>query len=191
MGASDAALGNVRAENTSAIIAVQKASSAPLELQRMSFYQFWEDCANIILEMMRVDFGIRTVTVDTVDENGIEGRQVVDFDFEAPDYDGMALNVDVGASSYWSELMQIQTADSLLVNGVFHDAVTYLESIPDHYIRNKQKIIEKLRQEQQLQAQMVAQQMGQNPQNVTSNNPEEMYQTKQNTVDSMMGGGVA
>jgi len=43
MGASDAALGNVKPENTSAILAVQKASSAPLELQRLAFYQFVED----------------------------------------------------------------------------------------------------------------------------------------------------
>lgn len=188
MGASDAALGNIRPENTSAIIAVQKASSAPLELQRMSFYQFWEDCANIILEMMRVDFGIRTVSVDTVDENGIEGRETVEFNFEAPDYDGMALNVDVGASSYWSELMQIQTADSLLMNGVLTDAVTYLETIPDHYIRNKNKIIEKLREQQALQAQMAQQVVAQNPREITADDGQQMYQTKQNTVENMMGG---
>jgi hypothetical protein len=84
--------------------------------------------------------------------------------------------------------MQIQTADSLLMNGVLTDAVTYLETIPDHYIRNKQKIIEKLREQQALQAKMAQQVVAQNPREVTSDNGEQMYQTKQRTVENMMGG---
>ena len=59
MGASDAALGNVRPDNTSAIIAVQKASESPLTLQRMDFYQFVEDYIRIMMDMMRVDYGAR------------------------------------------------------------------------------------------------------------------------------------
>lgn len=39
MGASDAALGNIKPDNTSAIIAVQKATAVPLELVRQSYYQ--------------------------------------------------------------------------------------------------------------------------------------------------------
>ena len=46
MGASDAALGNVTPDNTSAIIAVQKATSMPLELQRQDFYCFREGRKN-------------------------------------------------------------------------------------------------------------------------------------------------
>ncbi|MFQ7004766.1 MAG: hypothetical protein ACLRRT_14530 [Ruthenibacterium lactatiformans] len=47
MGASDAALGNVTPDNTSAIIAVQKATSMPLELQRQDFTVLWRTaCAS-------------------------------------------------------------------------------------------------------------------------------------------------
>lgn len=160
MGASDAALGNIKPENTSAIIATQKASAAPLELQRQKYYQFWEDCVLIMLEIMRVDFGIRTVTVDTYNEFGEEERTQYEFDFDASDYDGMKLMVDIGASAYWSEIAQAQTADSMLVNGIFTDPIMYLEAIPDHVIKNKNKIIAKLRAErkkQQEEAMMTAQ----------------------------------
>lgn len=142
MGASDAALGNVKPDNTSAIIAVQKASSAPLELQRMAFYQFFEDCVRIIIDIIRADYGLREVSY--TDDNGI--TVVEPFDFSQVDYDAMEVNVDVGASSYWSELMQIQTVDNLFQKGIISDAVTYLESIPSQYVPQKNKLIAKLKE---------------------------------------------
>lgn len=144
MGASDAALGNVRPDNTSAIIAVQKASSAPLELQRLSFYQFVEDYIRIALDMIRVNYGVRLVSAGAGE--GIP----LPFDFSQINYDALSLKVDVGAASYWSELMQIQTLDNLFSKGVIGDAVTYLEGIPDPYIKNKHKIIAKLKEQQEL-----------------------------------------
>ena len=42
MGASDAMLGNVTPTNTSAIVAVQQATAAPLELVKLEFYRFIE-----------------------------------------------------------------------------------------------------------------------------------------------------
>ena len=59
----------------------------------------------------------------------------------------MELRVDVGPASYWSELVQVETADNLFKNGIITDAVTYLESVPDKYIRNKRGLIEKLERE--------------------------------------------
>ncbi|MBC8537269.1 hypothetical protein [Feifania hominis] len=142
MGASDAALGNVKPDNTSAIIAVQKASSAPLELQRLSFYQLIEDSVRIMIDIMRADYGVRKVEMtDTLSGQQTTGQ----VDFAALDLEAMEINVDVGASSYWSELTQIQTMDNLFTKGIITDAVTYLESIPDKYIRNKNKIVEQLR----------------------------------------------
>lgn len=145
MGASDAALGNVRPDNTSAIIAVQKASAAPLELQRMAFYQFVEDYINIMLDMMRCHFGVRIV--DIVDAETGETVQEK-FDFSKVDMDGLQLQVDVGSSTYWSELMQVQTLDNLFAKGIITDAVTYLENVPDEYVRNKNQLIAKLREQQ-------------------------------------------
>lgn len=142
MGASDASLGNVNPENTSAIIAVQKSSSMPLELNRMAFYQFVEDAVRVMVDMMRVNFGPRNITV--TDDLG--GVRVETFDFSKLNDLKMQLNVNIGAAAYWSELMQMQTTDNLFSKGIITDAVTYLESIPDEYIKNKGKIIEDLKQ---------------------------------------------
>ena len=55
--------------------------------------------------------------------------------------------MDVGPASYWSELVQVETADNLYKNGIITDAVTYLESVPDKYIRNKRRLIDRLERE--------------------------------------------
>ena len=191
MGASDAALGDIKPENTSAIIATQKASAAPLELQRQAYYQFWEDCVLIMLEMMRVDYGRRTVSVDMYNQFGEEEKVLYDFDFDAKDYNDMQMMVDIGASAYWSEIAQAQTADGLLVNGVFTDPIMYLEALPDHVVKSKSKLIAKLRAQQKM-AMMMQQQMqtenamGGNP-NYIGATPEDRMNTKAETVDRMDG----
>lgn len=139
MGASDASLGNVRADNASAIIALQKASGAPLELVRQTFYQFVEDYIRIFVDIMRAYYGIREV-------NGGDGEPTL-FDFSTLENFDLNLNVNVGASAYWSEIMQVQTADNLFMRGIIKDPELYLNSIPDCYIKNKQKIIQALREE--------------------------------------------
>lgn len=149
LGASDAALGNVKPDNTSAIIAVQKANAVPLELQRLAYYQFCEDYVRVMIDMMRADYGIRSVIADT-DGSGI--KRPVTLDFGAINADALELNIDIGSSAYWSELTQIQTLDSLFGKGVISDAVTYLDAMPDKYVPGKQKIIEQLKARQQAQA---------------------------------------
>lgn len=64
MGASDAALGNINPDNTSAIIAVQRATSMPLELQKLDFYRVVEDEVRIWLDMMAAFYGVRPVEID-------------------------------------------------------------------------------------------------------------------------------
>jgi len=147
MGASDAALGNVNPVNTSAIIAVQKATAAPLELQRLSFYQFIEDYALIIADMMRACYGKRTVSYT----DGDGSARTEAFDFSALDALALKVRVDVGEASYWSELMQIQTLDNLFAKGVITDAEAYLSSIPSHYIKDKQRLLKTLREKREQQ----------------------------------------
>lgn len=141
MGASDAALGNVRPDNASAIIAVQKATAAPLELQRLALYQFVEDYVRIIADMIAAHYGLREIS--HVDKDGNETLEW--FDFADIDLEAMTLNVNVGASAYWSELTQLGTLDNLFAKGVIDDALLYLENVPDNYIRNKAKIMRTLK----------------------------------------------
>ena len=137
MGVNDASLGNVKAENTSAIIALQEASSVPLELQRQGFYQFWEDVIRNIIDIMGCTYGTRKVMMDD------ETLAVVDFSvLKALNF---SLNVDIGNGSQFSEVAQINTLDKLFQFQVI-DAETYVEAIPQKYIPNKSKILHMIRE---------------------------------------------
>ena len=39
----------------------------------------------------------------------IKEKQKMEFDFGAVDYDAFNINVNIGAATYWSSLMQVQT----------------------------------------------------------------------------------
>lgn len=148
MGASDAALGNVTPSNTSAIVAVQKATAAPMELTRMEFYRFIEDWARIFLDLMGAHYGVRTFAL--TDEDGNETPTAFDFsDIAGRD---MMLNVEVGAASYWSETMQTVTNDHLLESGVITDPLLYLENIPDSQVRGKHGLVRALREQKEQRA---------------------------------------
>lgn len=138
MGANDSALGMERANNASAIVALQKASSAPLEFQRLAFFQFVEDYVRVIVEMMHCHYGVRKIYFEEAEKSDY-------VDFSTLNFDAMELYVEVGSSAYWSELMQIETSDNLFQKGIIGDAVSYLESIPDRYIKNKRKLVKKLK----------------------------------------------
>ena len=149
MGASDATLGNVKPDNTSAIIAVQQSTAVPLELQRLEFYRFTEEYVRIIVDLIKAHYGTREIS--TLDEN----KEVVTemFDFSGIELSNLNLHVEIGPSSYFSELMQIQTLDNLFTKGIVTDAIEYLEQIPSKYIPGKEKLIENLKQKQDQAAQ--------------------------------------
>ena len=160
MGASDATLGNIRPDNAAAIVAVQKSTNAPLELQKLAFYQFVEDYIRIFLDIMRVNYGLREVG-DKDSENppfmhsdgSIPYGGAEMFDFGVLESYALNLDVNIGASAYWSEIMQVQTADNLYEKGIISDPVIYLNSIPDAYIKNKQTIIDDIKAKMQAQTQ--------------------------------------
>ncbi len=143
MGASDAVLGNIRPENTSAIVATQKATSMPLELQKQDFYAFVEDSVRIWLDMMQRNYGVRAVRM--TDETG--AGQVVPFDFSSLRSLRLHLNVEIGAATYWSEVMQVQTLDQLFQNGVLTDAEAYLENLPKDCITGRDSLIQAIRRQ--------------------------------------------
>lgn len=151
LGASDTALGTVNPENTSAIIAVQKATAIPLQLPRMAYYQFVEDYIRILVDVMSVYYGVRKAFVQEADS---PMTTITDYDFSTIQKYDMKLKVDIGAGAYFDELTQMQTVDNLYKNGIIKDAVTYLNSIPDKYLKNKAAIIKQAKAEQLQMAQM-------------------------------------
>lgn len=66
------------------------------------------------------------------------------FDFSLLEQLPMQLKLDVGASSFWSEIAAIQTLDNLLLQDKI-SLEDYLERIPDGYVTKKQELIDKLR----------------------------------------------
>lgn len=156
MGVYDAALGNVNPNNTSAIVATQKAASAPLDLQRLDFYQMVEDTVRIWLDIMAVSYGVRPVNM-TVVQDGEERQGLQMFPFSVLRNLKYRLRIDIGASTYWSELTQMQTLDNLMNLQILPDATTYLELLPKGQVPNRDKVIERIRQKEQ-QAMMAQQQ---------------------------------
>lgn len=135
MGATDAALGNVRPDNTSAIIALQKASSVPMELTKQNLFQCIEDMGNIWLDLMRAYYGERYVERQGDSEL---------FNFSVLEEVPLSLKLDVGGSAYWSEIAQMNTLDNLLTQGKI-SVIDYLERVPNGYISNQQELIETLK----------------------------------------------
>ena len=88
-----------------------------------------------------------------------ESVQTVPFVFSQLSYMNLRLNVEIGAATYWSELMQVQTLDALFRNGILTDAEVYLENMPKGYITGKDNIIQAIRQQKAQAAAMAQQQM--------------------------------
>ena len=71
-------------------------------------------------------------------------QQAVEFDFAVLELLPLQLRLDVGASSFWSEITSIQTLDNLLLQNKI-SLEDYLERIPEGYISKKQELIDKIR----------------------------------------------
>ena len=150
LGASDVAMGDSRPDNTSAIIALQRAANTPMELTKQNYYQTIEDMARIWIDIMSVKYGVRSVEVKMeLDKPGEQplGMElpeqpfVRDFDFANLKQIQMAVRQDVGASSYWSEMASMQTLDNLLMNKLITPK-QYIERLPNGYITKKQELLD-------------------------------------------------
>ena len=141
LGATDTALGDVEPNNTSAILALQKASSLPLETVKRQFYRFIEDIGMVWLDFITNYYGEgRLVRI-----NGDEGEKFAVFSMGKNRRALYDCRIDVGASSYWSEISSLNTLDNLLARGHI-SPVQYLERIPANLIPKKEELIEELRQ---------------------------------------------
>lgn len=169
LGATPAALGDVRPDNTSAIIALQRASATPHELTKQNLYSSMEDLGRIYVDFMANYYGIREVEVQMPKDIPEEIQQFInvkpgeeitgEFDFATLKEHPMVMRLDVGASAYWSEIASMQTLDNLLMQNKI-DLIEYLERIPDGYISMRQELLEKLRTQQEEEKQQQAMQQG-------------------------------
>ena len=165
LGATDTQMGNVKPDNTSAIMVLQTNSEVPLENIRANMYEWVEDIGVILLDMMGTYYGERPVVVDREFKEPITGpdgsptidpmtgtmqtqtvvRKVVEqFDFSQLKHIYLNMSIDVGAATYFSEIAMTQTLDNLRQDGTL-DVLQYLERLPDKLIPKKQELIDELR----------------------------------------------
>ena len=165
LGATDAQMGNVKPDNTSALMVLQTNAEVPLENIRSGLYEWVEDIGAILLDMMGTYYGTRPVIVDREFEEPIvptSGTPIIDpmtgmmqtqkvvrkvqeeFDFNQFKHLWLNLRVDVGATTYFSEIAMTQTLDNLRQDGTL-DVIQYLERIPDKLIPKKQELIDELK----------------------------------------------
>ena len=168
LGATGAALGEGRADNTSAIIALQRAASTPTELNKQALYASIEDLFRIYLEFMVSFYGKRMVDIEP-DEKlrealAFAGQTVpstvpAEFDFASLEQHQVFLKLEAGASSYYSEIAALSTLDNLLMNGQIN-IIQYLERVPNSHVPAKNKLIAELKSAMQPPEQQMMQMGG-------------------------------
>ena len=165
LGATDAQMGNVKPDNTSALMVLQTNAEVPLENIRSNVYEWVEDMGAILLDFMGTYYGTRPIVMEEEFEEPVIGpgnvpqidpmtgqmatqkivRKVLkEFDFRQFKHLWLNLRVDVGATTYFSEIAMTQTLDNLRHDGTL-DVIQYLERIPDKLIPKKQELIDELK----------------------------------------------
>ena len=139
-GANDAALGQIRPDNASAIIAAREAALQPMQMYQNRFYDFIEDIARIWADFWINYYGKRKIKI--VDKSEIKYLQL---DTERYKNLMFTARVDVGASTMWSQSITISTLDSLLLNNVITQE-EYLERLPKNLIPDVTGLLENVRQ---------------------------------------------
>ncbi len=172
LGATASALGEGKAYNTSAILSLQRAAATPSEMIKQNLYRCVEDLFYIVKEFMGEYFGIRKVDTPTPPEvqqayefvgQSAPDEVPMDFDFSVLKEQPFLLKLDVGASSYYSEIAAMQTLDNLLQMGQI-TVTDYLERVPDSYVPGRRKLIDEIRKrEQQMMMQQQMAMMGMPP----------------------------
>lgn len=186
-GANDAALGNMRPDNTSAIIAVREAATMPMQLLKNRFYSFIEDNARIWADYWINLYGNRAIKTEDSDGDWF-------FPLDTEELKRVIVNarVDVGEATLWSQLQQQTSLDNLLTAGII-DQIQYLERLPKGTIPNQSGLINDLKDRiaqqeqmaQEMQEQEVPQEMQEQvPQEVPQEIPTQTETTLPPRIDS-------
>lgn len=167
LGATPAALGDTRPDNTSAIVALQRAASTPMEITKQNLFRSIKELGRIYLDFAAGYYGKRSVALpmpkdlppEIVEYAGMTQTQeiVQQFDYAIFRDTPMDLKLDVGASSYWSETASVQTIENLLMQNKIR-TVQFLERLPAGYVPKLQELIEDLKREEAAMQAAAAQQ---------------------------------
>lgn len=165
LGATDAQMGQLNLDNTSALMVLQSSSEVPLENPRAILHEWVEDIGAILLDMMGTYYGCRPIVRSRdfqeplTDPDGVPltdpetglmrtrsvKRRVVEYyDFSRLKELWLRVSVEVGAATRFSEIAMVQSLDNLRRDGTL-SLIDYLERVPDRLIPRKQELIDELR----------------------------------------------
>ena len=137
-GANDAALGNMRPDNMSAIIAVREAATMPLQTVQNRYYQFCEDIARIWAEFWVQKYGKRSIKMH---DDG--NTWYMPFDTEKYKDLVVTARIDVGSSTLYGEAQTIATLDALFDRQVI-DVLQYVKRLPKGVIPDVTGLIKEM-----------------------------------------------
>ena len=139
MGATESALGDEKARNTSAILALQETSRIPLQQTRSSFHKCIEDLANIWADMMCAYYPSERLLISKQGEE----TTVHSVDFSALKSAALCARVDIAESTPYTSASVQSMLDKLLDGGYITPA-EYLRRLPSGLIYEREELIEKL-----------------------------------------------
>ncbi len=139
-GANSAALGDVRPDNASAIIAVREAATMPLTMQKNRFYTFVEDVARIWADYWLAKYGRRALKV-------VEDSGTWYMPFDSARYRDLLITtrIEVGTCNLWSEAQSIATLDNLFDREIL-DVGQYLSRLPRGTVPNVEGLLRDLKE---------------------------------------------
>lgn len=140
MGATDVLLGqSIRPDNAAAIAALGQNAAVPMEIIKQNLYNFTEDIALIWLDFLKTKFTAKKELLLS-NEKGLAR-----FDYKPSEIARAAVRVkiDVGPSSYFSELNSVAALSTLFNSGAI-TAVQYLERLPKGYVPAVNELISEL-----------------------------------------------
>ena len=151
-GANDAALGNFRPDNATAIVQAREAAIAPMQMYQNRFYSANEDVARIWADFWITMYGKRSIKVN----DGGNTRYMV---FDAERYRDLVITarIDVGASTLWSEAVSISNLGNLLMSQQI-SFIEYLERLPKGLIPDVGGLLNSRKEQATAQQQAAAQQ---------------------------------
>lgn len=139
MGATESALGNLEASNTSAILALQETSRLPLEQVRSAYYRCVEELANIWADMMCAYYPSDRL-VPCKDQNGSSVRSA---DLSSFKNGFLSARVDVTESTRFTAAGTQNLLDKLLEGGYITPA-EYILRLPAGVIGDRRALIDRL-----------------------------------------------
>ncbi len=139
MGATESALGNIDADNTSAILALQETSRIPLAQVRSAYYRCIEELANIWADMMCAYYPSERL-IPCYTKNGVTARNI---ELSALKKDVLNAQIEVAEISRFSAA-SLQNVLDKLFDGGYINTVEYIKRLPSGLFIDRDELIERL-----------------------------------------------